>query len=182
MDTPIKTESRKIDPRPDASTRGRPDIDGWGADLDHANRPAYPMERRPQRLDVDDRVPLPQQMHDERVLHSIERPGLTPVFGTTVPPSGVSGAMRKMAFRFSESDLRHWLLLLLADRVNVVEGVASDLSRGHVPNLYREMGGRAELRHNPLGAAKKVMVLAAVAGLGYWAWKRRVRKQAPPGN
>jgi hypothetical protein len=46
-------------------------------------------------------------------LHSIERPGLTPVFGTTVPTSGVSGAMREMAFRFSESDLRHWLLLLL---------------------------------------------------------------------
>jgi hypothetical protein len=35
-----------------------------------------------------------------------------------------------MAFRFSESDLRHWLLLLLADRVNVVEGVAAEVNRG----------------------------------------------------
>jgi hypothetical protein len=34
------------------------------------------------------------------------------------------------------------------------------------------MGGPAELRHNPRGAAKKALVLAAAAGLFYWAWKQ----------
>ena len=115
-----------------ATTPARPDtsrIPGWGADLDRAKRPAVPMERTPPRLDgLHWDTPRAQ---DERVevLHSIERPGLTPVYGTSCPPSGLSGWMRRRAFRRSEGDLRHWMLLLLADRVNVVEGVAHDLRR-----------------------------------------------------
>ncbi|MGI9245815.1 MAG: hypothetical protein ACR2I8_03810, partial [Steroidobacteraceae bacterium] len=54
-------------------------------------------------------------------------PGITPVFGTAVPPSGLSGAIRRRAFRHSENDLRHWLLLLAADRVNVFEGLVADV-------------------------------------------------------
>jgi hypothetical protein len=159
--------------QPPARTR----IEGWGADLDHANRPAYPMERRPPRLEAHP-VPRPvDQQHRHEVLHSIERPGLTPVYGTTVPPRGLSGAMRRLAFRYSENDLRHWLVLLAADRVNMVEGIASDLARGHVPNLYREMGGPAELRHNPRGAARKAMVLGALAGVAWWAWRRRASRR-----
>ncbi len=171
MDTPIKDKLGEPGTRHPHAKTPTPQIDGWGADLDHANRPGYPMERPP-RLDVEPVTPLPRQPEDPRVFHSIERPGLTPVFGTTCPPRGISGLLRRRAFRYSESDLRHWLMLLFADRVDMVEGIASDLARGHVPNLYREMGGPAELRHNPRGAAKKALVLAAVAGLGYWAWKR----------
>ncbi len=64
-----------------------------------------------------------------------ERPGMTPVFGTSVPPSGLSGKMRALAFRYSENDIRHWLILLAADRVNVGEGLLEDLAHGHVPNV-----------------------------------------------
>jgi hypothetical protein len=46
-----------------------------------------------------------------------------------VPPSGLSGWIRRRAFRRSESDLRHWMLLLMADRVNVVEGLLDDARR-----------------------------------------------------
>ena len=63
------------------------------------------------------------------VIASGERPGITPVFGTSVPPSGLSGWIRRRAFRRSESDLRHWMLLLLADRVNVAEGLVDDVRR-----------------------------------------------------
>ena len=56
--------------------------------------------------------------------------------------------IRDVAFRFSENDIRHWLLLLLADRVNVVEGILDDLAHGHVPNFFGEMGGPAEWKHN----------------------------------
>lgn len=171
MDTPIRTKLGEPGTRHPGAQPARADIAGWGADLDHANRPGYPMERPP-RLDVEPVTPLPRQPEDPRVFHSIERTGLTPVFGTTCPPRGISGFLRRRAFRYSENDLRHWLVLLFADRVDMVEGIASDLARGHVPNLYREMGGPAELRHNPRGAAKKALVLAAVAGLGYWAWRR----------
>ena len=103
-------------------------IQGWGADLDRANRPAVPMERTPPRLDVPWDTPE-QQSRDIEVLHSIERPGISKVFGTSVPPSGVSGMMRRCAFRRSENDLRHWLMLMAADRVNVVEGVVDDVRR-----------------------------------------------------
>ena len=103
------------------------EITGWGADLDPANRPAVPMERTPPRLEgVHWDVPEQQPVRVE-ILHSTERPGITPVFGTAVPPSGLSGVIRRRAFRRSENDLRHWLLLLAADRVNVVEGLLEDL-------------------------------------------------------
>lgn len=142
----------------------RPAIAGWGADLDPAMRPAHEKERTPPRLDHAP-PPLPQQAQRVEVLHSTERPGLTPVFGSTLPPSGLSGVLRRHAFRHSENDLRHWLVLMLADRVNVVEGVVQDLGRGHVPNLYAEMGGRAELRHNPAGFATKALTVVAAVGM-----------------
>lgn len=148
-------------------------IPGWGVDRVKQDRPAVPMERTPPRLDGVHWDRPPQQTSDVEVLHSTERPGLTPVFGTTVPPRGLSGVLRRAGFRFSESDLRRWLILLLADRVDMVEGLVSDVARGHVPRVYEEMGGRAELRHNPAGAVRKVVTVAAVAGVAYWLWQRR---------
>ena len=111
------------------------------------------------------------------VLKSIEHPTRPPIFGTGPAPSGLSGSIRRVAFGYSESDLRHWLLLLFADRVNMGEGIVSDLAHGHVPNLYAEMGGRAELWHNPLGAARKAAVLAGVLGLAYLAVRRPSKRR-----
>lgn len=112
------------------SAHERPrDIEGWGADLDPRDRPAHPKERTPPRLEHPPQERLDFQTVRVEVLHSIERPGLTPVFGTSVPPSGLSGVIRRRAFRHSESDVRHWLMLLAADRVNVVEGLFDDARR-----------------------------------------------------
>ena len=86
------------------------------------------------------------------ILHSMERPGITPVFGTSTPPRGVSGRMRRRAFRRSESDIRHWMMLLAADRVNVVEGLLADA------------------RKSP-GARSAAIVCAGVL-VGAW-WMRR---------
>ena len=148
-------------------------IQGWGADLDRANRPAYPMERTPPRLEGLHWDEVEDQPLRVRVFHSAERPGVTPVFGTSAPPSGLSGRLRAAAYRLSENDLRHWLLLMLADRVNVFEGVAQDLRRGHVPNVFGEMGWKAELKHNPAGLAKKAAVASGVVVVAYWLLKRR---------
>lgn len=148
-------------------------IEGWGADLDHAHRPAYPMERTPPRLDA---VPaLPPQLQKVEILRSNERPGMTPLFGSSVPPSGLSGLMRRAAFQFSENDLRHWLILLAADRVNVGEGLVADLAHGHLPNIFREMGGPAEFRYNRAGALRKVALATAVTGLAIYLLRRRRR-------
>jgi hypothetical protein len=72
--------------------------------------------------------------------------------------------------RLRENDLRHWLLLLFADRVDV-----ADLRADYVPRIYAEMGGPAELGHNPGGAARKALALGAVLGLGYLATRRKAR-------
>jgi hypothetical protein len=45
--------------------------------------------------------------------------------------------LRRFAFKYSESSYGHWLPLMLADRVGVVEGVLDDLSHGHVPTFQR---------------------------------------------
>lgn len=149
-------------------------IQGWGADKNPADRPAYPMERTPPRLENVHWTEPEQQVPRVKIYHSTERPGITPVFGTTVPPSGVSGRMRDLAFRYSENDVRHWLILLGADRVNVVEGILDDLAHGHVPNLWKEMGMAAEWRYNRAGFIRKAAIATAlVAGTVYMMRRRR---------
>lgn len=148
-------------------------IQGWGADLDPAVRPAVPRERTPPRLPNGQPEPPPPQARTVRVFHSTERPGLTPVFGTSAPPSGASGLIRGAAYRYSENDLRHWLMLLFADRVNVVEGILQDLAHGHLPNLYAEMGGPAEWRHNRAGFLRKAFIAGMVLSIAIYLLRRR---------
>jgi hypothetical protein len=121
-------------------TFDRSQIPGWGADLDRRNRPAVPMERMPPR-DDDAHWDVPEaQVQTVEILHSNERPGLTPVFGTACPPSGLSGRIRRAAFRHSEGRLRHWMMLMLADRINVVEGVFEDVSKKRRPHSLAIVG------------------------------------------
>lgn len=150
-------------------------INGWGADLDHKNRPAYPMERTPPRLEGVHWETPEQQTEDVKILCSSERPGITPIFGTTLPPTGISGKIREAAFKYSENDLRHWGILLLADRVNMLEGVAADLSRGHVPNLYKETGMRSDFQFDRKAATRKMAVTASVLGVGLYMVMRKKR-------
>lgn len=139
-------------------------IPGWGADLDHADRPAYPKERIPARLPGLHWEEPEQQVSSVEILCSTERDStITPVFGTTVPPKGLSGAMRRFAFKYSENDLRHWLILLAADRTNVVEGFVEDLARGHVPMVLNEMGIRAAWKYDRQEVVRKAVVGTAVA-------------------
>lgn len=139
------------------------DIIGWGIDADPKNNPTYPMKRYTgadhDRLNYDR---APQQTQNMEVLQSNERPAITRVFGTSVPPSGLSGILRRYAFRFSEGSAGHWMTLILADRVNVVEGLIDDLAHGHVPNVFAERGWTAEWKYNRSGLVKKMAVGAVV--------------------
>ncbi|MDB5961600.1 MAG: hypothetical protein JWP59_2894 [Massilia sp.] len=148
-------------------------IQGWGADLDRKNRPAVPMEHSPPRLDGAPLAAPVQQPERIEVLVSPERPHITPLFGTSTPPKGLSGMLRRLAFKTTENDIRHFLLLLLADRINVVEGIGEDLLSGHVPNVLAEMGIKAEWEHNKAGLVRKVAIAGAVGGLAYYLLKRR---------
>jgi hypothetical protein len=138
-------------------------IKGWGVDADPTNEPTHPMKKYTgddhKRINWE-RPPL--QPITVEVLHSNERPNVSAVFGTSVPPSGLSGAIRRYAFKHSENEYAHWLPLLLADRVNVVEGIIDDFKKGHIPNIFAERGWKAELKYNPKGLAQKVFVTALV--------------------
>lgn len=112
------------------------------------------------------------QKADVPIFHSIERPRLTAAFGTTCPPKGLSGIIRKFAFNYSEGSFGHWLPLILADRVDMIEGIFEDILHGHLPNFYKEMGGPAELKYNPKGFARKAVTVGLVgivfaAGISY---------------
>ncbi|HSI91224.1 MAG TPA: hypothetical protein VK927_08915 [Adhaeribacter sp.] len=144
-------------------------IKGWGIDADPKNDPTYPMKNR---LDLEqegyswDRPTL--QPETVEVLHSTERPNVTAVFGTASPPSGLSGMIRRFAFNYSENEYMHWLPLILADRVNAVEGVLSDLSKGHVPNVFAEKGYSGKWKHDQKGVIGRLAVTALVAAGTVW--------------
>jgi hypothetical protein len=138
-------------------------IPGWGVDADPRNDPVYPMRDRSNEDGpgiVWDRPPL--QQSDVEILQSIEHIRRPAVFGTTCPPSGLSGEIRRAAFHYSESQWAHWLLLMLADRINMVEGVLEDFSRGRIPNLWAELGMPAEMKHNRPNLVTKIAVTVIV--------------------
>ena len=84
---------------------------------------------------------------------------------------------RQPAYTLSEGRLTRWMLLLAADRVNMVEGLVSDLARGHLPNLARETGMRASWEHDRAGVTRKAAIaLACVAAIALVARSRRRRR------
>ena len=142
-------------------------IKGWGIDADPKNDPTYPMRHRTEEGNngYDWERPTLQPTNIE-VLHSIERPNVSAVFGTAMPPKGLSGMIRRLAFKYSESSYAYWLPLIIADRVNVVEGIVEDLTRGRVPNIWAEKGMRAEWRYNRKALSIKMVAGAAITALG----------------
>ena len=139
-------------------------VKGWGVDANPENDPTYPMKRRNDGEHAGYSWERPTlQPASVEVLHSNERPHVTAAFGTSTPPSGLSGMIRRYAFKYSESSYGHWLPLMLADRVGVVEGYLEDFSRGRVPNVFAERGWKAEWKHNRKSLVTRVAVGAAVA-------------------
>lgn len=144
-------------------------IKGWGIDVDPENHPSYPMR---DSAGEDTKMPRPtQQKVTVEILKSNERPKLSAVFGTSTPPSGLSGIIRRRAFRYSESRWSHWLLLLFADRINVVEGVFQDFGRGRIPNIFAEMGMGSELKYNRRNCARKALVAGGVGLCAYLLYR-----------
>jgi hypothetical protein len=153
-------------------------IPGWGIDADPDDKPNYPIKNYTgddyERLDYN----RPEmQSQTVEVLHSIERPGLTCVYGTSVPPSGLSGMVRRFAFKYSESTYSHWVPLILADRINVVEGIIDDLRQGIIPNIFAEKGWKAEWKYNRQGMIKNIAIgVAVTAGIVMLLSRKKARR------
>jgi hypothetical protein len=124
-------------------------IPGWGVDRNPEDRPAVPKERfDPERNGAHWEFPerQPEKWPRER---SIEHKFLTPVFGTACPPRGLSGAMRKLAYRrWSEGRAAHWLTLITADRVDALGSHLRSFLTLRPDNLITETGVLSELRRH----------------------------------
>jgi hypothetical protein len=148
-------------------------IPGWGMDADPENEPTYPM--KDYTGDDHERINYersPQQPLIVEILQSIERPTPSVVFGTSVPPSGLSGVIRRYAFKHSEDRYRHWIPLILADRINMCEGLLDDIKSGYVPNLIKERGWGVEWKYNRMKVLKKAAAII-IAGIVFSACLKR---------
>jgi len=149
-------------------------IPGWGMDADPENEPTYPMKNY--TGDDHNRINYErseQQPETVEILMSNEHPAITRVFGTSVPPSGLSGMIRRYSFKHSEDRYRHWIPLILADRINMVEGLMEDIKQGQFPNMIKERGLMMEWKYNKAGTIKKVATLAFSAMVLYSLLKRK---------
>jgi hypothetical protein len=128
-------------------------IPGWGADSDPKDRPSVPkLEYQDDLSGAHWEFPerQPEKWPRER---SIEHGTLTPVFGTAQPPTGLSGALRRLSYaRYSEGRAAHWLLLMLADRVDAVENHVRSLLTLHPDNPITETGVLSEFTHQGLSS------------------------------
>ncbi len=137
----------------ETSDQLRARIPGWGVDLDPRDRPSVPRERfdpgsSGAHWDFPERQP--EKWPRER---SNEHKFLTPVFGTSCPPKGVSGAMRKYAYkRFSEARAAHWLILVAADRVDSLGSHFRSFLTLRPDNPITETGIRSEFTHHGLAS------------------------------
>jgi hypothetical protein len=141
-------------PKPaESSEELRARIPGWGVDLDPKDRPAVPQERfDPDFSGAHWEFPerQPEKWPRER---SIEHKFLTPVFGTSCPPRGISGRIRRYSYaRYSEARAAHWLLLLAADRVDELESTLRSFVSRRPDNPLVETGVRTEVTRHGLSS------------------------------
>jgi hypothetical protein len=165
-------------------------IPGWGVDLDPADRPSYPRLRYdPDATGAHWRFPERQPGAENRE-RSVEHAFVTPVFGTAQPLHGVSGAVRRLAYRrYSEGRLAHWLLLVVGDRIDAggahLRSLAAgrpDLpatgTRGELTADGSARRGRSDRRHqllDPVVVAGPWLAAAGVAVVGVRRLTRALR-------
>jgi hypothetical protein len=140
-------------------------IKGWAIDADPEDEPNYPYKH----YTGDDHKRLnwerpPQQEKTVEVLQSTEHLRTPAVFGTVSPPAGLSGVLRRQAFKYSENMLRHWLMLIFADRVDVVEELMKDVLKGKIPNIKKERGFDALTEHSKSLLLRRAAFRGAIYG------------------
>ena len=143
-------------PRPETSDELRARIPGWGVDLDPKDRPSVPKLQFQEDLSGAHWGEVPDQQPEKWPRErSIEHAQLTPVFGTSTPPKGLSGVIRRFSYRrYSEGRAAHWLLLVLADRVDAWESHLRSFATLRPDNPITETGVKAEFTRGGLAARK----------------------------
>ncbi len=153
-------------------------IKGWGSDLDPAVRPGVPRDKAPEIGGETLYPDIPQQVAWVKIHKSTEHGRLTPVFGTACPPKGLSGMLRNWAYHYSEGRVAHWLILLFADRVDVVEEMLNDVLHLRGPRVIKEMGLKSEWKYNRAAVVRNVVIAGVAVGAIVALTRRRRRRRA----
>lgn len=191
LPTALPTYTADKPPLPETREQLQARIPGWGVDLDPADRPSVPkLQFDPDLNGAHWEFPERQPEREPRE-RSIEHAFLTPVFGTACPPRGVSGGLRRYAYRrFSEARAAHWLLLIAADRVDALGSRLGSLLTLHPDDPVRETGvlselsgtsrggGRADARHHLLDPVVVVGPWVLAGGVAVLAGRALVRSRA----
>ena len=124
-------------------------------DQDFAARPGVPHELDPPAPLADAHWLVPdQQVSDAKPLVGHGRP-LTPIYSVANAPRGVSGLVRRLAYRIPDYRPRRWALLILADKIDVIE---------HNPGtLLKLVAGAVAVGASLLGQSK---LIRSGAGFG----------------
>ncbi|MDI3286042.1 hypothetical protein [Polyangium sp. 15x6] len=101
------------------------DLPFWGADRDLMDRPGVPREVSPRPMGNAHWIQPEQQPLDEaaRTRPEMETTRKTPIFSTALPPRGLSGKLRLIAYTIPDHRVRHWMLCIVADRVDEVQAL-----------------------------------------------------------
>ncbi|QRO01523.1 hypothetical protein JRI60_22130 [Archangium violaceum] len=124
----------------------------WGVDRELSRRPGVPMMRPPEpwpnaRLDIEPMDPARSAVFK----HGRPNREWPPVFGTTCPPKGLSGLIRKWASSLPDHKPQYWLLKLLGDRVDSAEHRLKKLAPVALPLAAAGLLGRLYLRDKRSG-------------------------------
>jgi hypothetical protein len=175
-------------PIAESSDQLRARIPGWGVDLDPKLRPSG--RRLVWQEDTGAHWEFPERQPEKWPRErSVEHRFLPPVFGTACPPRWLSGAIRRLSYRrYSEAQAAHWLLLVLADRVDAVENHLESFLKLRPDNPITETGvlsefkrhglssrlgqHRADLKHQPLDPIIVAGPWVAAAGATYSCARR----------
>jgi hypothetical protein len=103
------------------TSNDRTHLNGRGIDQAKERRPGVPMEHSPEPLANAHWLTPDLQPPRDEVLRDLQHETLTATFGTSCPPRGLSGALRRAAYRIPDYRVRRWLLLVFADRVDALE-------------------------------------------------------------
>ncbi len=98
------------------------------ADENPSDRPGVPQELSPQPLPNAHWLVPEQQTSASTPLVGRGR-HLTSVYSTANPPRGLSGLLRRLAYRVPDYRPRRWMMLVLADRIDVLESNPGKLLR-----------------------------------------------------
>lgn len=95
--------------------------DSPAVDAALTRRPGVPEYKKPAPVGhAHWEQPEQQEVHGEQ-LKDASRRDLTATFGTGPAPRGLSGILRRIAYRIPDYRAKRWALLLIADRIDKIE-------------------------------------------------------------